>query len=128
MRARGRKSAAALSVLAPVADPYRIRPPAGLKPAAAALFEQFVMDAEDGHFSQTDVPLLASLCEAIVLARMASAKLEKDPKWLPTWERTIRAQGMLSTKLRLTPQSRGSGRADPGRSLGFSDRVRLGLG
>ena len=114
-------------MLQPAVHPYRIRPPAGLKPAAAALFEGFVMDAEDGHFAETDTALLGSLCQAIVLVRVAARKLETDPKWLPVWERSVRAQGMLSTKLRLTPQSRGGGRADPGKTLNFSDRVRLGM-
>ena len=127
MRARGRKSGAALSMLQPAIDPPRIQPPMGLKPAAAALFEQFVADCEDTHFTESDAPLLASLAEAIVLVRMAATKLEKDPKWLPVWERAVRAQGSLATKLRLTPQSRGSGRAAPGKAWTFSDKIRLGL-
>jgi hypothetical protein len=126
MGVRGRKSIAELSVLTP-ANPYRIRPPAGLRPAASAVFEQFIADCEDTHFAESDAPLLASLAEAIVLVRLAATKLEKDPKWLPVWERAVRSQGMLSTKLRLTPQSRGSGRADPGRALTYSDKVRRGL-
>ena len=49
----------------------------GLKPAAAALFEQFVMDAEDGHFSQTDVPLLASLGRGDHVGAMRRPSLKK---------------------------------------------------
>jgi hypothetical protein len=126
MGVRGRKSLAELSILTPV-NPYRVRPPAGLKPAAAAVFQELTAACHDGHFVETDAQLLASLAEAVTLVRMAATKLEKDPKWLPVWERAVRAQGMLATKLRLTPQSRGSGRADPGRAWSFADKVRLGL-
>ena len=97
MGTRGRKSTAELSVLVPATDHYRVRPPAGLRPAATALFEQFIADCEDTHFTESDAPLLASLAEAIVLVRLAAKKLEKDPKWLPVWERAVRAQGMLAT-------------------------------
>ena len=127
MGVRGRKSIAELSVLTPPVNPYRVRPPAELRPAASALFEQFIADCEDTHFTESDAPLLASLAEAIVLVRLAAKRLEKDPKWLPVWERAVRAQGSLATKLRLTPQSRGNGRADPGRAWNYSDKVRLGL-
>ena len=58
--------------------------------------------AATGHFVPTDAALLASLAQATVMARKAA----RDPGKLSVWERAVRVQAMLSTKLRLTPQAR----------------------
>lgn len=128
MRTRGRKSAAALST--PVAygsHGVQITPPTGLSPEAERLFFEFLDVTEPGHFNQADAHLLGTLCETVALVRHASSKLKDDPSWITAWERAVRSQASLSTKLRLTPQSRGPGRADPGRQLNYSEKVCLGI-
>ena len=100
MRQRGRKSSADLSTL-PVIDCAltRLAPPRYLNRTEAAVFTEL---AATGHFVPTDAALLASLAQATVMARKAA----RDPANLATWERAVRVQAMLSTKLRLTPQAR----------------------
>ena len=60
-----------------------------------------VATRDAGHLKSADAELLASLTQAIVLAR----RLARDPAKVAEWEKTVRTQAMLSTKLRLTPQS-----------------------
>ena len=60
------------------------------------------MSKHAGHLKPADAPLLASLAQAIILSR----RLARDPAKVAEWEKAIRTQAMLSTKLRMTPQSR----------------------
>ena len=99
MRQRGRKSAASLSVISVDGRPSRLAPPAYLNKVERAVFTEL---ASSGHFIETDAGLLASLAQATVMARKAA----RDPAKLSVWERAVRVQAMLSTKLRLTPQAR----------------------
>ena len=100
MRQRGRKSSADLSTL-PVIDValMRLAPPRYLNKTEAAVFSEL---AATGHFVPTDAALLASLAQATVMARNAARDQEKSA----VWERAVKMQAMLSTKLRLTPQAR----------------------
>ncbi|MGB8106741.1 MAG: hypothetical protein WCF47_20950 [Pseudolabrys sp.] len=100
MRQRGRKSSADLSTL-PVIDAalMRLAPPHYLNKTEAAVFTEL---AATGHFVPTDAGLLASLAQATVMACNAA----RDPAKSVVWERAVKMQAMLSTKLRLTPQSR----------------------
>ena len=82
MRQRGRKTADVLTL-----------------PVERAVFVEL---AATGHFVPTDAALLASLAQGTVMARKAA----RDPANSAVWERAVRVQGMLSTKLRLTPQAR----------------------
>ena len=99
MRQRGRKSSA--DVYLPVIDCAltRLDPPRYLNKAEAAVFTEL---AATGHFVPTDAGLLASLAQATIMARKAA----RDPAKLSVWERAVKIQAMLSTKLRLTPQAR----------------------
>jgi hypothetical protein len=54
------------------------------------------------HLSVADIPLLASLAQATAMARRSVRKSDD----LAAWERAVRIQAMLSTRLRLTPQAR----------------------
>jgi hypothetical protein len=100
-----RKSSAALSVVS--IDVARVppRPPESLDETERETFVELASHAT--HLKPADVPLLASLAQAIVLSR----RLAHDPTKVAEWKKTVRAQAMLSTKLRLTPQSRTDSRA-----------------
>jgi hypothetical protein len=50
----------------------------------------------------SDLPLIVSYCQATVMAR----RVVRDPRYAATWERFVRVQGMLATRLRLAPQAR----------------------
>ena len=99
MRQRGRRSAAALEVINVDGRPSRLQPPRYLNKIETAVFVEL---AATGHFVPTDTGLLASLAQATIMARKAA----RDPAKLSVWERAVRVQAMLSTKLRLTPQAR----------------------
>ena len=98
MRQRGRRSSAALEISVD-GRRSRLEPPRYLNKTEAAVFVEL---AATGHFVPTDAGLLASLAQATVMARKAA----RDPKKSAVWERAVKMQAMLSTKLRLTPQSR----------------------
>ena len=97
MRQRGRQSSASLSVIHVDGRPSRLEPPHYLNATEAAAFVELASTA--GHFVPTDTPLVA---QATVMARKAA----RDQKKLSVWERAVRMQIALATKLRLTPQSR----------------------
>jgi hypothetical protein len=100
MRQRGRKSAANLAIVPAVngAGP-QLEPPRYLNKAERSLFVELV--SASGHFRVVDVPLLASLAQATLIARRSAHTGN-----LATWERAVRMQAMLSTRLRITPQAR----------------------
>jgi hypothetical protein len=79
--------------------PPRLQPPRYLNKTEKAVFTEL---AATGHFVPTDAALLASLAQATVMARKAA----RDPAKSAVWERAVKMQAMLSTKLRLTPQAR----------------------
>ena len=100
-----RRSAASLSVVPiDVARPA-LRPPESLSEAERSLFVELASHAT--HLKSADAPLLASLAQAIILSR----RLARDPAKVAEWEKAVRTQAMLSTKLRMTPQSRTDSRA-----------------
>ena len=84
----------------------RITPPASLGEAEAKLFHEMVALCPEGHFVQSDAPLLASYCAATILARRAGRMLERDAAYAQVWEKAVRVQASLATRLRLSPQSR----------------------
>ena len=93
------KSAASLEVINVDGRPSRLQPPRYLNKTEKAVFTEL---AATGHFVPTDAALLASLAQATVMARKAA----RDPAKSAVWERAVKMQAMLSTKLRLTPQAR----------------------
>src|SRR5262245_20761350 len=100
MRQRGRKSAASLEIPAVNGAHPRLDPPSFLNRDERQVFIDLTASA--AHFTNADVPLLASLAQATVIARRTVRK-SKD---LAAWERAVRIQAMLSTRLRLTTQAR----------------------
>jgi hypothetical protein len=101
MRQRGRRSAASLVVLPNVdGSPRRLEPPTDLRADERALFAQLVNACSPRHFVESDLPLLISFCQATLLAR------NSYPKRLADWERAVRIQALLATRLRLSVQSR----------------------
>jgi phage terminase small subunit len=112
MRQRGRKSAAALSVV-DVHDQQKLLPPAFLSEPERELFASIVGGCDADHFRQTDLPLLSRYCEAAVLAENAALELRdgavvdgKPSPWIVVQEKCVRALVSLSMRLRLSPQSR----------------------
>jgi hypothetical protein len=102
MRQRGRKSAANLELIDVTGTPPRLTTPAGLTKVERSLFD-FIVDASPPHhFTDSDQPLLLSYVQACLMARSAA----KIPTKVLIWERAVRVQAMLATKLRLAPQTR----------------------
>ena len=100
MRQRGRKSADNLVTFPVIENRSRLEPPRGLTKREREVFVKLA--AQAGHLKPCDAPLLASLAQSILLSR----RLARDPAKVGEWEKAVRTQAMLSTKLRLTPQSR----------------------
>ena len=101
MRQRGRKSAASLTQIDFTGTPPRLTTPSGLAEDEQSLFD-FIVDASPpNHFTDSDQPLLLSYVQACLIAR-SSAKI---PTKVLVWERAVRVQAMLATKLRLSPQT-----------------------
>jgi hypothetical protein len=120
MRQRGRKSAAA-SAIEPHVIPgtSRLTPPSSLTKAEQTAFTELMASCDPAHFRESDMPLLISYIQATATAR----KTARDPAKAGLWEKAVRLQAMLATRLRLSPQSR----IDPetiGRQQGFYNGLR----
>ena len=103
MTQRGRKSAAANLVVVNVdGKPPKLTPPATLNEDERALFIEIIDATDTRHFRPTDTPLLVSYVQATLLARSTA----HDPHKVATWEKAVRVQVSLATRLRLSPQSR----------------------
>ena len=98
---RGRKSAEALSLRVD-GSPSPLQPPAYLNVAERQLFVELIASCDTRHFVPSDLPLLVSFVQATLAAR-ASAR---DPKQAQLWERAVKLQATLATRLRLAPRSR----------------------
>jgi phage terminase small subunit len=113
MRQRGRKSAAALSVIPIEVKPNQLQPPGSLSEAERKVFIDIVTACEPQHFRPADLPLLVRYVEACVLADQAAEQLRdgavidgKPSPWITVQEKAVRAMVALSMRLRLSPQSR----------------------
>ena len=113
MRQRGRKSAAALSVIAVDGEPNRLLPPASLGDVERTVFVDLVTACDPKHFRPSDLPLLCRYCETAVLAEQAALELRrgavvagKPSPSITIQEKAVRAMVALSMRLRLSPQSR----------------------
>jgi hypothetical protein len=100
MRRRGRKSADELALNVIDCAQRQLEPPVFLSKAERSIFTEIAASA--AHLRPVDVPLLASLVQAAALAH----RLARNPARIGDWERAASTQASLSTKLRLTPQSR----------------------
>jgi hypothetical protein len=109
MKQRGRKSASDLATLCVDGEPPRLNPPADLTDDERILFVELVDVCSRRHFVPSDMPLLVSYVQATLLSRRAITNAAKDASALASWEKAVRMQATLATRLRLSPQSR----ADP---------------
>jgi hypothetical protein len=100
---RGRKSAAAIAAQlnATGAEPRLTAPPC-MTAAEKRMFNELITNCSTKHFRRTDIPLITSYIEASLLARSAA----RDPEQIRVWDKAIRLQCLLSTRLRLTPSAR----------------------
>src|SRR6478736_3669311 len=117
MHQRGRKSAAALSVVAQAETPSRPQAPANLMPEAAAEWRAIVDRMPADWFTRETHGLLAAYCKHIVSARHVGQLIEAEraagaldlvryDKLLRMQERESRAMSSLGTRMRLTQGSR----------------------
>src|SRR5262245_24485098 len=83
--------------------PTPIKPPAHLTAKEVALFREIVGSVGPRQFIQTDAHLLASFVQCTIVAREAIKDL---PDSVGIWDRAVKMQAVLATKLRLTPRSR----------------------
>jgi hypothetical protein len=121
VRQRGRKSAAAREIEPHVVMgvPSRLTPPSSLTNGEQTAFSELMAACDPAHFRESDKPLLISFVQATAIAQAAA----HDPKMAAQWEKAVRLQAMLATRLRLSPQSR----IDPetiGRQQGYQGHLR----
>jgi hypothetical protein len=103
---RGRKSAVSLVALDVTGQPPRLVAPDHLNAAERQLFVELIEACSPSHFTQSDLPLVASYVQATLLTRQSAAGMSDDPNLISAWERAVKLQAILATKLRLSPQSR----------------------
>jgi hypothetical protein len=106
MRQRGRKSAAFVDLPNVNGDPPRLDPPSSLTDDERSLFVEITEASGPRHFVGSDLPLLVSYVQATLLSRQAIKDVAKDAAALALWEKAVRVQAMLATRLRLSPQAR----------------------
>jgi len=83
--------------------PPRLTPPSFLTNAEQSLFSEIVNGTDARHFVEADTPLIVSFVKATLLARDAP---DLSDEAFAAWEKAVRVQAMLATKLRLSPQTR----------------------
>lgn len=105
MEQRGRKSSEKLGILVD-GQAARLDPPEELSEAERAIFVEVTDACNPRHFAMSDLPLLTSFVQTTVIARNAAASALNDMQALAVWEKAVRLQAMLATRLRLSPQSR----------------------
>jgi hypothetical protein len=123
MKQRGPRSTASLTTIVPVRDrDGRAMPPAFLAPDEALLWRQYVEALPPSWFPSETHAVLAELCQTAVASQRVSAELRKikslvRAKSFDRFTELTRLKisyseviGRLSTKLRLTNQSRMSDR------------------
>jgi hypothetical protein len=101
MRQRGRKAAELAGLPAVDGKPPRLQPPPYLNDDERSLFDELVGACDPRHFVESDLPLLASYVQATLIARDAARAPSKI-----VFEKAVRMQATLATRLRLSPQSR----------------------
>ena len=102
MRQRGRKAVELVTLPTVDGKPPRIKPPPHLNDNECSLFDELVGACNPRHFVESDLPLLASYVQATLIARGAA----HTPSKIMLWEKAVRMQATLATRLRLSPQSR----------------------
>jgi hypothetical protein len=101
MTQRGRRSAANLAVLRVDGRPPPLEPPRDLTGDERLLFDEIVSASDTRGLVKTDLPLLVSFVQVTTIARNAARGGKID-----VFEKCVRMQAMLATRLRLSPQAR----------------------
>lgn len=121
MATRGRKSAAALAVAAPVQELQKLpEPPSYLTPEQEDVWRLVVASRGGDLIAPESFPVLVEYCRQVISANQVAAQLDAfDPEWakddegLKRWDKLLAMQdrlagkvASLAAKLRLTPSSR----------------------
>jgi hypothetical protein len=88
----------------------RIEPPRYLTTPERKLFAELVAATNVRHFTESNVPLLVSYVQATTLAQQAIKKAGKDAAALARWEKAVKVQATLATRLRLAHNKQVHGR------------------
>ena len=104
---RGRKSSAELSVISINSKRKPIDPPAELSPEERAIWWEITESVAPNHLRDSDRPILSALCTAIHLSRFYAREIGgEDASAFKSYTEATKLVISLTTKLRLTPQSR----------------------
>lgn len=106
MQKRGRASAAALANVNVTGTAARQEPPPNLSEEERTLFTELVESCAPTHFVKSDLPLLVSFIQATLLVRRAATGMVDNPDMIAVFEKSVKLQATLATRLRLAPQSR----------------------
>ncbi len=116
MRQRGRKSAAALSIVPIGIDAHRPKPPTHLTKPQAIIWRAIVADLPGGWITVAQEPLLAAYCRHVDAGNWLSKQIDGLDFKAGDLPRLSRLLGMriretgammsLATKMRLTQQAR----------------------
>ncbi len=91
-----------------------LRPSEDATQEVKTLFHQIISSAPADHFRKQDEPLVEQYAQAVALSRAAFLKLQREgvvnngkaSPWVSILEKAHKSSIALSTKLRLSPQSR----------------------
>ena len=106
---RGRASSNELAVIPLPTAARRLDPPSHLTQDEASLFREVVASCPPTQFVASDLPTVVAYIQAILTARRSMRGLtgrKLNPMIIQLWDRAVKQQAMLATKLRLAPQSR----------------------
>lgn len=114
MEGRGKRSAAALSVVQPVAVVRRAEPPAGLNQRERDVFVSVVDAMPADWFSAPTIPLLVEYARAVCMSDLLNAQVQaameegeivQIEKLLRLRDTECKRVSSLATKMRLSQQS-----------------------
>ena len=70
------------------------------------MFREIVAACSADHFTASDMPLIVSFVQSTLMARNAIQSASSDKDALLRWDRAVKLQAVLASKLRLCPLSR----------------------
>jgi phage terminase small subunit len=93
----------------------RLRPPTHLGPRERAVFLDLVTSVDPRQFRNSDIALLSGWSELVVMGETAAEHLRsegmvldgnKPSPWLRIHEQAVKGLGIMSLRLRISPQAR----------------------
>jgi phage terminase small subunit len=125
-----RNSAASAAI--PTGTTARLRPPPDLTGPEKEIFLAAVLACRPDHFQDSDAPLLAAYCRAVVLEKVASGELNasgyvvdgKPSAWLNVLTAATRSMTVISRLLRLNPVARLASSSEP-EAVSYYERMSL---